>query len=217
MRPGPVIVQIGFNKCATRSIASFFALSGLNSVDWDRGLLARRAAKRMERGEDPFADYPDGMVFSDMEDQGFFRPTIEFYKQYAYILQHHPDAYFILNTRDKSDWLRSRVRHKNYLLYYAKHYRTLSKAAILRRWAEDWDTHHAAVQAFFEDRPKQFLVFDIDNDAPQALARLVAPHYDIDTSALPHRGHTDTKRASRWLARPGMIKPKHLAWLPGRK
>ena len=210
----PKIVQIGFNKCATRSLAMLMEQNGLPVADWQRGKLAVRCYKRMMKGEDPFADYPETVWFSDMEmTDSIFWHNIEFYKEYEYIWRHHPDAYYVLNTRNKADWLKSRINHKNYLLYYRRFYRTFSRQKVIERWSEEWDLHHAAVLAFFADKPGRLCIYDIDMDKPEKLAAFVAPHYKLENLTMPRRGDTEARRTqSKWFRRPGWVKPWMWKW-----
>jgi hypothetical protein len=207
--PGPKIIQIGFNKCGTRSISRLLGLAGLPRVDWLRGKLARDAAARMALGEAPFADYPKAIGFTDIENMRVWQPPmVEFYKEYAYMYRHYPDAFFILNTRDKQRWLTSRLNHKNYVWKYRWFYKVWSRNEILRRWAEDWDRHHEAVEAFFADKPGQLCVYNIETDEPAKLAAFLAPSYTIPITKMPHRGETGRKKP--FFRRPGWIKPRKI-------
>ncbi|MEL7215470.1 MAG: sulfotransferase [Pseudomonadota bacterium] len=204
--PGPLILQIGFNKCGTRSISRLMGQNGIPRADWQRGKIARLAWARQQKGEPPFADYPGVIGFTDMENM-LLGPAqmVEYYREFAYMYQHYPDAYFILNTRSKEAWLRSRLNHKNYVLKYRRFYRVLSREAVVKRWAEDWDAHHAAVRAFFADKPGRLCEFNIETDDLTKLAAFLAPSYAITSTELPHRG--ETARPRGLVRRPGWIKP----------
>ncbi|MEL6583581.1 MAG: sulfotransferase [Pseudomonadota bacterium] len=207
--PGPLIVQIGFNKCGTRSISRLLGLNAIPRVDWKRGKIARDAVARMAKGEPPFADYPNAIGFTDVENMRVWQPPMtEFYREFAYIYQHYPDAYFILNTRDKAAWLKSRLNHKNYVWKYRWFLKTWSRDAIVAQWSADWDAHHAAVEAFFADKPGRLCVYNIETDKPSKLAAFLAPSYAITTLELPHRGETGRKKPL--FRRPGWIKPRKI-------
>ena len=103
------IFQIGFNKCGTTTLHRFFRDNGINSIHWENGEIAVNFHARSSRGEDPFADYPDVAAFTDMiKVRG---SLLEPYKSFEEIYRWYPDSYFILNTRNASDWIESRVRH----------------------------------------------------------------------------------------------------------
>src|SRR5689334_22565684 len=107
----PKIIQIGFNKCGTVTLNEFFRANGLSTIHWDDGKFALQLIQRMARREDPFADYPKVTVFTDgsvSRADGFL---FESFKHFDYIYDFHPDAYYILNTRDSHDWLISRSNH----------------------------------------------------------------------------------------------------------
>ena len=60
------IFQIGFNKCATRSLAYLFHMNGVPSVHWDRGMLSRRMEENYSHGENLMDGYEDFTFYSDM-------------------------------------------------------------------------------------------------------------------------------------------------------
>jgi hypothetical protein len=65
---------------------------------------------------------------------------------------------------------------------------------LLRHWAIDWHSHHRAVREFFADKPGRLLVFDIENDDPQMIARFIAADYAIDPSHYARRHATRAER-----------------------
>ena len=106
------IFQIGFNKCGTRTIHQYFCDNGIRSVHWDEGRLAQRMFKNLSDGESLLAGYEEYDVFTDMEflsESGVF---LEGYKLFPFLAAQYPDAVFILNTRDRESWIRSRVSHE---------------------------------------------------------------------------------------------------------
>lgn len=194
----PCIFQIGFNRCGTRSLAQFFEGNGLVTVHWEGGEIATRFAARKARGEPPFLDYEGSLLpfrrravaFTDMI--GFDGPTIiEPYKDFAYIHRFHPDGFFILNTRPREAWIRSRFGHEKgrFPLRYAAHLGTEDPERIADHWRREWDAHHAAVLAYFDRPDVRFLRFDIEADYPALLCRFLEPSFGrLDPSAYGHVG-----------------------------
>jgi hypothetical protein len=191
------IFQIGFNKCATSSLHNFFQRNGLASVHWEEGRLAARVATRLKKGEDPFLDYPDTIAFTDMI---MLSATLvlEPYKAFAEIYRWYPQSYFVLNTRHCRDWIESRVKH-GFVPRYQVLYKLPDEAAVRRLWMQDWYTHHAKVLKFFADKPQRLLVYDIDRDAPQQLARFLEAHWQVDPALLGRDNQTPA------VGRPGTV------------
>lgn len=176
------IFQIGFNKTATRSLHWFFMDNNIPSIHWDGGRLARAMMYRIERGEDPCADYPDITVFTDMialdEERNIL---IEVYKEFEALHRWYPDALFILNTRHVEDWIKSRMRHKkgDFLRRYMKIHNLPNADAAAGAWRRDWYSHHARILHFFKDKPENFMIFDIDRDKADKLIAFLGPDFDI--------------------------------------
>lgn len=61
------IFQIGFNKCGTRSISTFFKRHVLRTTDWAHGDLAKSIKSDVEAGQPPLGQWTETDVFSDME------------------------------------------------------------------------------------------------------------------------------------------------------
>lgn len=113
----PKVVQVGFNKCGTRSLARLFSAVGHPVIHHKvrRPLRSSRNAARLMR-----SNLADGRrVFSGMEEYTFYSDliylteteTFEGYKCFRDILRDYPDTILLLNLRDREAWIRSRLRH----------------------------------------------------------------------------------------------------------
>ena len=182
------IFQIGFNKCGTRSLAAFFQKNGLASVHWEEGRTAENYMRRKERGENPFADYPDTIFFSDMI-KLTETELIEPYRDFRTIHRHFPDAYFILNTRHREDWVKSRSANRNFVRRYRRYLGCDSDAAVFDHWREAWDWHHADVLDYFSAFPGQLIVFRLGEDDGAYLAERM-PDFALDPQHFGHEGKT---------------------------
>ena len=144
------IICIGFNKTGTLSLNKALLSLGLDSKHRYFGkeqipdiMLANRSAGRK---------LLDGMESADC--------IMDFYPQYFKELhEQYPNCKFILTTRNKKDWLRSRTAHvkrnqknPNYKGGWLK----VEKHA----WSREWDQYHSKVLSHFGDNP-DFLVLDI--------------------------------------------------------
>jgi len=177
LRPDPVF-QIGFNKCGTTSLHRFLLASGIRSLHWADGLMAERMIARMDAGQDPLRDFPQTIGFADMIAIRLGR-LVEPYKRFDYLHRWYPDALFILNTRDRENWISSRAAHElggyRLLAVYARCL-AISEAQVPNFWRAEWESHHALVRAYFGSAPN-FLEFNIESDDPQELLAFIARRY----------------------------------------
>lgn len=158
------VFQIGFNKAGSTSLHKFFQNSGLSSVHWRAGQLAKSVQEKIILGQDPIADYSEFSCFTDMFhiDNDV---TLEPFKNFKYLHHWYPDALFILNTRNIDSWIASRIRHRadtlfegddGSLLNRSCQYYGLSEEDMLDYWRADWLTHHANVRAYFKTSERFF-------------------------------------------------------------
>jgi hypothetical protein len=177
LRPDPIF-QIGFNKCGTTSLHRFLLAGGIPSLHWTEGLLAERMVARMDAGEDPIRDFPQTIGFTDMISVRLGR-LIEPYKRFDFLHRWYPDALFILNTRDRENWIASRTAHElrgnRLMAAYAKCLE-INEAQVADFWRSEWDTHHTLVRAYFGSAPN-FFEFNIELDNPQELVAFIARRY----------------------------------------
>jgi hypothetical protein len=207
--PRPRIFQVGFNRCGTKSLADFFERNGLSSVHWKGGALA--AAIELARREGrPLLHYVDDYdVYTDMEmrdvpkvmsrlikgrilrrlskklDPEKDRSPIYAFKYFRQLDDQYPRSKFILNTRDVDRWVASRLRFNNATYRSCIHGDNFhdNQSDLTNCWKEEWDAHHADVKAYFEGRPQDLLVFDIEKDGVDRLigffesTRLDARHW----------------------------------------
>lgn len=206
------IFQIGYNKCGTRSLYRFLQRSGIASAHFNRGLLADAMAENIKAGRKPLTGNVDRYVaYTDVQHVTRDRAIegVHFFRElYAY----YPNSYFILNTRDKEGWLRSRLNHGAgaYVRRYSRALGLPEDGSVLKVWSEDWDRHHAEVQAFFADKPGRLLVFDIKNDSPQTVVDFLAPDFLTRVEDFRHEGDTATVDANSYRINKPVVRT-HLA------
>ena len=191
---GPKVIQIGFNKCGTRSMYRFFAKNKLSGVHWAQGVVARDMLINLTTGKAPFHGHEEHVFYSDlMGPLGV--PVIEGQFYYREMYEAYPDALFILNTREEDSWIRSRMRHLDLVGRFKKHYRLGSNPDVEALWREQWRAHHAGVTAFFADKPSQFCLFDIEKHDGGTLSAFVEPHYKTDPAKWGHEGKAEEQAA----------------------
>lgn len=210
---GPRVFQIGFNKCATNALYKLFDGSGVKSLHWcgrryrkrfDPEIVGRNPqaeiAKNIRKGRPPVAGFDSFTAFFDLE-YSTQDVEIENFRAFREMDAAYPDALFILNTRDKGAWIRSRARHADgrYVEKWMKRLGT-DEPGVYEHWSRDFDDHHKAVKTHFGHSPHRLLVFDIDQNTPQQIADWVAPWYTLDTGKWKQLYVTDVLAEKRGWA-----------------
>jgi hypothetical protein len=155
--------------------------------------LARMMKKNLDTGRKPLHRFERFTFVSDLEcyeDGKIWSGFLHFRE----IDAAYPDTTFLLNTRNKADWLQSRLHHRRYAERFIQAHGLSGIDACLAIWSQDWDRHLADVRQYFADRPADLVEFNIDTDTVHDLiARL--PGYDLDAAAWDHLGQTDPENA----------------------
>jgi hypothetical protein len=189
------IFQIGFNKCGTRTMHHYLRANGISSVHWDNGRLAQRMFANLANGDDLLTGYETFDAFTDME---FLDSTglcyLEANKLFPYLAEKYPDAVFILNTRDREDWIRSRLAHGSepYAERQMTYFNVTSEEELAERWRADWERHHRRVTEFFAGKPYRFFVCRIETDLPH-LFNKVLPDLKLDESLYERHNVTEER------------------------
>ncbi|MEB3361305.1 MAG: sulfotransferase [Synechococcaceae cyanobacterium] len=204
----PKVVAIGFNKCATRSLAQLFAAAGHTAVHQKlpRRWLSRRRRKlggimraNLEAGRPVFAGVEHAVFYGDLIDSNQ-HATFDGNSLFREILRDYPTAILLLNWRDQDDWIRSRLQHGHgeFALREQRLRRLGSPEELCAIWRAEWDAHLAAVRSFMADRPEQFVQFNIDTDPIETLiARL--PAYGLRPEHFGDIGRSRGRRRPIWL------------------
>lgn len=180
------IFIIGFNKCGTTSLHGFLKSGGLRAVHW------RTPGQKLHIAEVMFTNLSLhrpillGLEhFAAFSDMMYLSKSIHLEANTLFREMHHayPDARFILNTRDKSNWIASRLRHlKGSFLQDCMTCYGLDKDDVVAIWSKQWERHHRDVRDYFKGYPKLFLEFDIENDAPSRLCSFLGDISAFDPS-----------------------------------
>jgi hypothetical protein len=188
------IFQIGFNKCGTRTLFNFFQKNNVPSVHYDGGQIAG-SLYRHYQNKDPLIDirYRKKVFFADMED--IYRSQYPLYGQHLYkqLDQEYNNSFFILNTRNKEKWLRSRILHENgSYLQYISDKMGLSKRQVVRNWNNEWEDHHLSVIDYFRDKPGKLLIFNIETDKIGKLIKFFGGVFNLNPSYYIHVGKSSS-------------------------
>jgi glycogen synthase len=199
------IWAIGFNKCGTTTIFEFFNKNGIPSMHHGKkGHLATSIYQNHLDGKMLLSDeYSKYKAFFDIENIYADPPIYITQTLFKELDKNYPGSKFILNTRDKSDWIKSRRSHvdptnnKRYVDVLCESY-GINEAELIARWSKEWDAHHAAVTEYFKDRPQDLLVFDIDNDSPEKICEFFKDMIALDPSLYGHHNKTPAFEVPRF-------------------
>lgn len=190
------IFQIGFNKCGTKTLFSFFQRNNIPSVHWHGGQLARCFLERRNRGEDPFSDYRNITFFSDMIYLSN-EELIEPYRDFEYIHRYYPDSFFILNTRPVEKWIQSRLKHGDWAERYRRALRLKSIEDVIGHWRLAWHEQHFRVLKYFESFPERILLFDIETDQPKKISEFLNKEFSLDPMFYGHQNKTSERLTNK--------------------
>jgi hypothetical protein len=210
----PRVVQVGFNKCGTRSFQRLFEGAGHRVVQHKIRKPFRRSRKaafviqqNLRAGRRVFAGMEDYVLYAGLIHQTETE-SFEAIRHFREMLRDYPDTILILNTRNREDWIRSRLGHgRGELLRRVMRQRGVGTAEeVADIWRREWDEHHAEVRAAMQDRPGQLIEFNLDTDPVQKLIDRL-PGYGLKAADWGDVGRTRgirehplVKRFKRWWA-----------------
>jgi hypothetical protein len=181
------IFQIGFNKCGTTTIANFLNNNGIKTVHYGNGQLAKIIYLNITAGIPSLQGIEKFTAFTDIENP---QENIFGHRFYQTFYEEYPNSYFILNTRDKSDWIKSRLEHRSGLLVeIMKNNFGLTKEQTIKYWELEWDNHHTKVLKYFKNKGN-LLVFNLDKASPLELVNFLKPEFDCDEKLWGHYNKT---------------------------
>ncbi len=187
MSTQPKVIQIGFNRCGSRTIYHYFLKNNLPAMHWMEGVVGKKMKINLAMGLPPFQGFDEYILYSDLMGP-VNKPIFEGHLYFRDIYESYPDSLFILNTRNIESWLKSRQKYANFIVRYQRFYDLKTDQEVEEFWRAQWHLQHERVQAFFRDRPGQLLTLDIDTQGGDQLADFLKPHYDTDPQHWGHVG-----------------------------
>lgn len=185
----PKVFFIGFNKTGTTSIHQFFEKQGYASFhhskvfDKKRQFLGKVIKDNFDKNQQLLKGIDSEQIYSD-----FCFSTKDVYyeanKNFRLLDQQYPNSYFILQTRNEDDWIRSRFLHKSKKEdFYLRSMKALgmSKEELEKFWRSNRRTLHAEIIHYFR-RSKNFLIFDIDNDPVDKIIKFLQDDYKLNSA-----------------------------------
>lgn len=155
------IFCIGLNKTGTSSLHEAFKILNIKSIHYrdKKGIDIKKSLIHNHLNNLPVLTGIDHYeAFSDWDEAPY---TVEIFKK---IDKQYPNTKFILNIRDKEDWLNSREKHVKRNQERKKKYpeKNITWLTIDRTaWEQQFDQHYGEAFQYFKDRPEDLLVFDV--------------------------------------------------------
>lgn len=198
----PRIWSIGFNKCGTTTLFRFFSNNGIASIHYGTsrdGALATIMYNNYLQGKPILSpQFEQYKAFFDLENVYADPPIFINLMLFKELDANYPGSKFILNTRNKNDWINSRLAHvdkmknKRYVDVLCAAYQ-INEAELIARWSQEWDAYHAEVLEYFKDRPQDLLIFNIDTDKPEKICEFFKDMFTLDPSLYGHHNKTPPK------------------------
>lgn len=205
------IFQIGFNKCGTHSINTLFnEHTNLKAIHWDYGKLSKSMMENFIANKKLLSNkYETYRVFTDMEccflSEGKQYEWVFAFKYFKKLDEQYPKSKFILNIRNVDDWIASRLNHSSYTILdensniisneysYLERYsfwlskklnKNINKEDLVEIWKSEFEEHCYKVKKYFENRPQDLLVFNIDIDPFEKFSKFFED-IDFSTKKMP--------------------------------
>ncbi|MEM6933001.1 MAG: sulfotransferase [Pseudomonadota bacterium] len=176
------IFVVGLNKSGTTSLHLLFKRSRISSLHFRAPGVGNAALRLMNNigtgrpllhGMDQFTAYSD---FS-YADRRIYIEGARFFRQFH---AEYPDAWFILNMRDETNWLNSRLNHMNGSLRdRAMAVYGVDQTGLITLWRQQYRTHAEEVRTYFAGHHR-FIEFHIERDPIGRLVRFLGPAVSID-------------------------------------
>lgn len=149
----PKVIQIGFNRTGTSSLAQFFKLNGYKVIGHAR--CAKAILRNLENNQTPFSNL-DFDLAQDIEDH---KNGIYIYNYYKQIHKAHPSTKFILTTRSCEKWIESRLSHNcgRYVRRALRNHKITDVEQLCNIWREDFYSYHLEVTRYFRGNPNLYI------------------------------------------------------------
>jgi|694.fasta_scaffold112905_6 hypothetical protein len=183
----PKVIQIGFNKTGTTSLARFFKKNGYAVVG---GEVAIRVQKNIDKQRKPFK----GIDFDLAQDLENHRLGIYVYEQFELIHRHYPDAKFVLTTRSCEKWIKSRLSHNGgrYVRRALRRLELCDIKTLCDYWRHDFYTYHSKVINHFSGSGNLYIhaleCLDISG-----LVDFLGPSFTFHDCSYPHSNQKRNK------------------------
>jgi len=184
-----IIFQIGFNKCGSTSLHKFFTQNSIKSIHWDEGKLSSKIYENFKCSRGLLTGYEGYQAFTDMIDEDDVSEREVHVDLFTNLYDEFPDAIYIFNDRDPSDWIESRINHRqgDYAARAQKRLGARSIDEVKGYWLGRYHEHKRRVLDFFDGKD-QFIHFDInDKKSIDTLINTLSSNgFNLKSHEFPH-------------------------------
>jgi len=181
----PKVFFIGFNKTATISFHKFFEQQGYRSFHHikKKKYLGKCILDNLQERRELLYGINNNDIYSDFcySTENILYEATENFKL---LDQQYPNSYFILQTRNENDWVKSRFNHKskNAEDFYvrAKKALNLNNDDLKQYWLEDRKKLHGEIRDYFKNK-NNFIEYNIDNDSINKIIKFLRKDYNLDS------------------------------------
>ena len=178
------IFQIGFNRCATQSIANALQQHKIPTIhnNWKSSKICYRnflAIVMQQNYVHPFKDILSGDIdhyqaYLDIE-YIYDDNHLEFYSHFKDLDQEYPNSIFIMNIRPVQDWIFSRMKLGK-LPDAQPYYKHINDSKI-KQWVQHYFDHSIKVRDYFiRDNPlkeHKLIIFLLGHSSMQDLIKKI--------------------------------------------
>jgi len=182
------IIQIGFNKTGTSSLATFFKINGYKVIG---PLMAKTVDDNLKNGKKAF----DGLTFDLSQDLENHSSGIYIWKEYKLLHNQYPNEKFILTTRSCEKWVNSRLKHRGgrYARIFMRRHNINGLDELIYEWKKEFYNYHGEVLNFFEGK-SNFYINDLDNINTTSLIEFIGPAYEFEKKDYPIKNSNKSKK-----------------------
>ncbi len=175
-----MIIQLGFNKTGTSSLARYFKDSGYKVIG--NASVASQIHSNIQEKNLPFM----GLEFDLAQDLEDHKHGIYSYNYYREFHEAYPHAKFILTTRSCEKWIASRLKHNGgrYVRRAMRNYSIDNLKQLVDIWRKDFYIYHYNVTSYFEGKDC-FFVHPLEALNIPNLIDFLGPGYTFKSTAYP--------------------------------
>lgn len=197
----PKVFFIGYNKTGTTSFHQFFKNNGYTSfhhskrIDNKRKYLGNIIKNNLRNNVKLLDSIENQDVYSEFclcTNTVYFEGS-EFFDLLDY---QYPESYFILQTRNEDDWIKSRFMHKlqrkDSFKSRASTALSLNDSELETFWRHKRRTVHNRIEKYFESNNK-FIKYDLDHDNIDKIINFLSQDYFLDKKYWKKHNVTPSK------------------------
>ena len=174
------VIQIGFNRTGTSSLAKFFNINGFSVAGHAR--CANKILANINNNRLPL----DNLSFDLAQDLEDHKNNIYIQDYYQEIDSAHPNTKFILTTRSCEKWIESRLNHNagRYVRRALRNHKITDVEELCNIWREDFYKYHLEVIRYFKGNPN-FYIHSLEAINTKRLIKFLSDDYAFTIQDYP--------------------------------